>query len=429
MKSHRIPGLILTDMEFEVPLDHTRPQGERISVFARAVVAVDKERDTLPWLVFFQGGPGFSSPRPLDHSGWLKRAVKDYRVLLLDQRGTGRSTPITYQTLARFASPQDQADYLKHFRADAIVLDAEWIRRELIGEHERWSTLGQSFGGFCVTHYLSAFPGSLKEVLITGGLPPLDHPVDDIYRATYRRVVERNHLYYERYPDDRERAVDVVRLLNEKPVRLPAGGLLSARRFQQLGILFGMSDGFEQVHYLLEEAFVNSPNDPGLSYPFLRRFENLFSFETNPIYALLHEPLYCQEEASNWSAERLRSEYEEFNLSSGQAVYFTGEMIYPWLFEEYEYLRPLREAAEILAAYDRWPRLYDVPTLQANEVPGSAAVYYDDMYVERSYSEETAQRISGLKVWITNEYQHNALRADGEKVLGHLLDMVRGNIG
>lgn len=182
--SHRIPGLVLTDLEFDVPLDRSRPHGERITVFGRAVVAADKERDELPWLVFFQGGPGFASPRPLERSGWLKRALQDYRVFLLDQRGTGRSTPVTFQTLARLGSPQAQADYLTHFRADAIVRDAEWIRRELLGADARWSALGQSFGGFCVTHYLSAFPDALEEDVITGGLPPLDRCVDDVPSAT-----------------------------------------------------------------------------------------------------------------------------------------------------------------------------------------------------------------------------------------------------
>jgi hypothetical protein len=239
-------------------------------------------------------------------------------------------------------------------------------------------------------------------------------------------VLEQNRRYYERYPDDVARAQEVMRLLERTPAPLPAGGTLTPRRFQQLGTLFGASDGFEQVHYLLEETFVQGPSGRELAYPFLRRFENLFSFETNPIYALLHEPLYCQGEASNWSAARLRGEYPEVDLSSDRPVLFTGEMIYPWFFEDYERLRPLAEAANILAAYDGWPRLYDVPTLRANTVPAAAAVYYDDMYVERAFSEETAQQIPGLKVWITNEYQHNALRADGETVLGRLLDLARG---
>jgi hypothetical protein len=103
--------------------------------------------------------------------------------------------------------------------------------------------------------------------------------------------------------------------------------------------------------------------------------------------------------------------------------------VYPWMFDDYEYLRPLKEAADILAAGDSWPRLYDVHTLQANTVPCAAAVYYNDMYVERTYSEETARQIRGLKTWVTSEYNHNGLRADGERVLGRLLDMVHGEIG
>ena len=135
---------------FTVPLDYAHPAGEQITVFAREVVAPGKEDASLPWLVFFQGGPGFGGPRPDAASGWLKRALKEFRVLLLDDRGTGRSTPVTHQTLAWRGSPQAQADYVAHFRADNIVADAEFIRRELLGPEGKWSILGQSFGGFCV---------------------------------------------------------------------------------------------------------------------------------------------------------------------------------------------------------------------------------------------------------------------------------------
>ncbi|MBI1879371.1 MAG: alpha/beta fold hydrolase [Chloroflexi bacterium] len=425
---HRVPGLVLTDHTFRVPLDHAQPEGEQIEVFAREVVAAAREAAQLPWLVFFQGGPGFASPRPLDNKGWLKRALQNYRVLLLDQRGTGRSTPLTFQTLAHFTTPQAMAAYLKCFRTDAIVQDAEWIRREWLDESEPWSVLGQSFGGFCVTHYLSAAPAGLKEAIITGGLPPLDRPVDDIYQATYQRVIARNRLYYQRYPDDVERVQAVVRYLSTHKVHLPTGDRLSLRRFQQLGMAFGESDGYEQIHYLLEEAFVAGSGGQELSYTFLRGLENRQPFDTNPLYALLHEAIYCQQEASCWSAERVRANYPEFELSPDRPVYFTGEMIYPWMFDEYERLRPLKEAAEILAHDEAWPRLYDPAVLRTNTVPGAAAIYYNDMYVERQFSEETAQNIQGIKVWVTNEYEHNGLRAEGEIILGRLLGMLHGEI-
>jgi pimeloyl-ACP methyl ester carboxylesterase len=423
---HRLPGLVLSDMEFSVPLDHAHSEAERITVFARAVVAPGQEDANLPWLVFFQGGPGAPAPRPEGNGGWLGRALQEYRVLLLDGRGTGLSSPVTAQTLAHLPSAQAQAEYLSHFRADSIVQDAELIRRELIGDEGRWSVLGQSFGGFCVTHYLSAAPQGLREALITGGLPPLDRPVDDIYKATYATVLQKNRQYYARYPEDEPLAREIVAYLGTQRVQLPAGGPLSPRRFQQLGGAFGASTGFAQVHYLLEKAFVTGATGRELNYVFLRDFEQTFSFDTGPIYALLHEAEYCQGQASKWSAERVRVEYPQFELKPDQTVMFTGEVVYPWMFEEYEQLRPLREAANILAEYQDWPRLYDVAALQANRVPCAAAMYYNDMYVSRIYSEETAATIGGLKVWVTNEYEHNGLRADGEHILGRLLDMLRG---
>lgn len=424
--THRLPNLIIIGHEFTVPLHYSQPNGEQITLFVRELVTPAQAHAELPYLLFFQGGPGSGAPRPDGNRGWWKRALQEYRVLLLDQRGTGRSTPVTAQTLARFATPQAQADYLKHFRADNIVRDAERIRVELLGENGQWSALGQSYGGFCLTHYLSAAPDGLREVIITGGLPSLTRHADDVYRTTYRRVLEKNRLYYARYPEDIEQAQAVVRYLQAHDVRLPDGARLTPRRFQQLGLAFGASDGFEQVHYLLEDAFVTGAQGRELSYIFLSHFAEAQHFETNPIFAILHEAIYCQEFASNWSAERVRAEYPMFEANPDQPVLFTGEMIYPWMFDEYPQLQPLQETANLLASYTSWPRLYDVETLRKNTVPCVAAVYYNDMYVERAYSEETAQAIRGINLWITNQYEHNALRADGEVVLDRLLAMLRG---
>lgn len=103
--------------------------GAQISIFARELIAPGWEHDNLPMLVFFQGGPGSAAPRPADAGGWIGRALKEYRVLLLDQRGTGLSTPVNHQTLARFKTAREQADYLKFFRADSIVRDARFSAR------------------------------------------------------------------------------------------------------------------------------------------------------------------------------------------------------------------------------------------------------------------------------------------------------------
>ncbi len=126
MTTYRGPGVVLSEREHVVPLDHADPGGPQITVFTREVAAPDGT--DRPYLVFLQGGPGFEATRPTSPpTGWMKRALQDYRVLLLDQRGTGRSTPVG--PIIPGETPAAQADYLTHFRADSIVRDAELIPR------------------------------------------------------------------------------------------------------------------------------------------------------------------------------------------------------------------------------------------------------------------------------------------------------------
>ena len=254
MGTYRQPGTVLTDHLFAVPLDHDRPDGAQIEVFAREVVAAGQQDADLPWLLFLQGGPGHAAQRPAGQEAWLGRALEDYRVLLLDQRGTGRSTPATRQTLAGLGSARAQADYLAHFRADSIVLDAELIRRDLTGGAP-WSVLGQSYGGFCAVSYLSFAPHGLREAFITGGLPGLTVTADDVYRRTYPAVAAKNAAHYERYPDDVHQARLVAQFLAEHEVWLPDGAPLSVQGFQSLGSMLGQSTGSHALHYLLEDPF------------------------------------------------------------------------------------------------------------------------------------------------------------------------------
>jgi hypothetical protein len=45
--------------------------------------------------------------------------------------------------MLQFKSAEDLADYLKHFRADNIVNDAEFIRVRLVPDAGPWTVLGQ----------------------------------------------------------------------------------------------------------------------------------------------------------------------------------------------------------------------------------------------------------------------------------------------
>ena len=426
MITFRHPGTVLTDRFFAVPLDHQRPDGEQIEVFAREVVAADKADADLPWLLFLQGGPGFGAQRPEGRDSWLNRALEDYRVLLLDQRGTGRSSPANRKTLARLAAagPQAQADYLTHFRADSIVLDAELIRRELTGEP--WSVLGQSFGGMCAVTYLSFAPHGVREAFITGGLPGLTATADDVYRHTYRTVAAKNAAHYERYPQDADMARRVADYLDTREVRLPDGAPLTVRAFQSAGV--HARPGRRQPRAALpaggpvrrRRALRRVPvRDDGPAQ--LRQRAAVRAAARGVLRPGVRDPV-------GGAADQGRVRRVRPRGRGSAPLYFTGEMIYPWMIDADPVLRPLRQAAGILAERDDWPPLYDPARLAANEVPAAAAVYYNDMYVDRELSMQTARAIRGLRTWVTSEYEHDGLRVSDGAVLDRLIGMVRGNI-
>ncbi len=410
--SLRVPGLVLTDHVLDLPLDHDRPEGPRLEVFAREVSAPDG--GDRPFLVFLQGGPGHEAPRPTGRPGgpaWLERALSDFRVLMLDQRGTGRSTPYYGRPGADAA---DDAAYLSHFRADSIVRDAECLRQHL--GVERWSVLGQSFGGFCALHYLSSAPQSLREVFFTGGLPPVGRPIDEVYAATFGSMRRLNTDYHRRFPGDRERLQRILGRCADGEVTRPDGSPVSPRSFRTIGNQLGMNGGAEQVHYLLER----DPHSPAFAHDLV---EMLPFGGRNPLYAVVHESCYADGGATRWSADRV----QPADFAADDSLLLTAEHLFGWHFEDSPDLRPYAEVAGLLAEHD-WPRLYDAERLAATEVPCAAAIYADDPFVDRRFSEETADLIPGMQRWLTDEYLHNGLRVDGGRVLDRLIGLARGTV-
>lgn len=145
-------------------------------------------------------------------------------------------------------------------------------------------------------------------------------------------------------------------------------------------------------------------------------------------------------------------------------VLFTGEMVFPWMFEDLAGLHSMKGVAELLAQRTTWSKVYDLQQLQRNEVPVVAATYVEDMYVVRAASvwiasadlrrsqistccftlflqsdarvcirllsillceilssthvqdftlaQVTAEKIKGIRQWMTNEYQHSVFPSD-----------------
>ena len=433
-----VSGGIITDRyELEVPLNYDDVDARKITVSYRVVRGESSLADK--YLVYLQGGPGYQSPSPSSaSSGWIKAALDEkYSVVLLDQRGTGFSSAVSCRSLESVGSPAEQAAYLKHFRADSIVRDLEAVRQAL--DVDKWTTLGQSYGGFLTFTYLCTAPESLKACMTTGGIPPcIDVPMsaDIVYEHTIKRVITQNAKFYTRYPEAKEKAIAIVNYLaatEDGHVVTPNGNHLTPSSFQLLGLgCLGFSGGFEKLYGMIESAF---EQDGALAFSFLKEFDASIGFDANPIYAILHESIYCSGGGcSNWAAARVRSRPEYCDLfdaaaraAAGKPVYFTGEMVFPFVFEDIAELRRIRDAAELIANDTEWTELYPSwEELIHNTVPIAAACYFEDMFVDFKLAEQTIEKVCGVRQFVSNEYLHCGLRENGARIFGKLHGLIDG---
>ena len=175
-----------------------------------------------------------------------------------------------------------------------------------------------------------------------------------------------------------------------------------------------------------------------ITRPTLSAFEAMGpSFDDKVIYAILREAIYCSGEASKWAAERVGRSLKEFDWISGspssfhskdQPLYFSGGMIYPFMFDTYPELKKLREVAQIIAHFSDWPELYDEEQLARNEVPIYVATFLDDAYIDFGLVQETLEKVGNHRQFVTNTLYHDAIRSktvDVMKELFALRDDVR----
>lgn len=445
----QVGELALTDHYFTVPATHGLIFGqntqtaeehpfaqETITIFAREVVNTSPDLtdapEQRPFMVYLQGGPGGKSPRPTIDSGWVAELSKTHRLVLLDQRGTGLSTPLSANSINALGSLQRQEQYLELFRADSIIADAEVVRSYLLADRpdQRWSTMGQSYGGFLTLFYLSFAPESLKDCRMTAGLAPLRAHIDDVYRNTLDRTAERNEEFYSWYPQDRELAVRIADFIRENQPVLPTGEILTDHRFQMLGSYLGGNSRVRELHYILETAFAESGTH--LSAQFLTAVSDTVSFTSAPLYGLLHESIYADGPSDSdspspaptaWSAARMSRQRTDFSPEA-KTLLFTGEHIFPWYFQEDPALAPLHDIAHTLAEKKDWGRLYDHEQLSANTVPLVAAAYVPDIYVDYAHSINTANWVGNTQVWTSHTHHHDGLGADGATILTHLKNLL-----
>jgi hypothetical protein len=203
-----------------------------------------------------------------------------------------------------------------------------------------------------------------------------------------------------------------------------AGDPLTVERLQCLGSDLGMKPSFERVHWIFDDAFVDGDGSvsagAALSDEFLAKVMNATS--SRPLYWPLQEFIYANgelDEPIRWAAQRVRDTMPRFSTGE-RPLAFTGEAMFPWMFEQESALRPFKPAMDLLMEDTRFGVIYDADQLARNEVPLQSAVYFDDMYVDSGMQLDTLSRVGNSHYWVTNEFEHDGLH--GDLVFRHLYD-------
>ncbi|KAL2132187.1 hypothetical protein VTI74DRAFT_4102 [Chaetomium olivicolor] len=465
-------------IKFEVPLDHNDPEPRdlkrTIEVSADLVYASSKdltptrdasscevefqrwfpEEPKQPILVYLCGGPGdgnkparipFLNEYALNHG---------FGILYPNYRGcAGSGSEITADSPKKHLT----ADYLAHFRQDSIVADLEAIRMCLNGI--KFILLGQSFGGWIATTYLSFCPKGLRGVYITAGLPPVGQDPKSVYEHLYHRLVNKNGEYYQKYPEDGKKVMEIVKFLARldggKGLKLCGTGSqdeqperLSARGFLTLGRRLGGDNGPQEVHDLVNKFFKDREDTGTISRATIESFieagGTTFKLPVRPLYGVLHEAIYISGPgiASKWAAQRVVQrkitkddrrfewlqddcdwKFESVRPGKVMPPYFSGEMIFEFmLVDAGEKLAPFIRAAKTLAEKDDWPPLYDEKALGRNGVPVRAMIFRNDMYVDPELSHKTACMIGNCHVVEPGKgMTHGSIKYNTEEVLKRLL--------
>jgi len=181
-----------------VPEDHSKPDGKRIEVFVAVLPALARRPEADP-LFLFAGGPGQAA----SDLGRIASAFGDVRklrpIVLVDQRGTGKSKTLTCDTTAGAKAKDPLVDVLNSdatnlerdwakclasikgnaatHRTDDYINDLELIRKGL--GYDRINLWGGSYGSRVALRYMKRFPSSIRTAVLDGVAPTTLRLPDD----------------------------------------------------------------------------------------------------------------------------------------------------------------------------------------------------------------------------------------------------------
>jgi pimeloyl-ACP methyl ester carboxylesterase len=172
-------------------LDPARPNATQIAVHYAVLPALARNKRPDP-VFFFAGGPGQSAIELAPQvAAMLARFANRRDIVLIDQRGTGRSAPLLCEAedaalpMAEAFAPNRQRERLsaclgqlralphgdlRHYTTALAMQDAEAVRAAIGAE--RVNLIGASYGTRAELEYQRQFPARVRRAVLDGVAPP-----------------------------------------------------------------------------------------------------------------------------------------------------------------------------------------------------------------------------------------------------------------
>ena len=181
----------------EVPENRAEPNGRKIKLFVALLPANTLSPEPDP-LVILAGGPGQAASQLAPFAAQLNAVRRTRDIVLVDQRGTGRSAAL--ECAALMPDPRDafETDPLPKAKTCAAELKAKgidaaqyttsaWIAdldavREALG-YPRLNLWGGSYGSRAALEYLRRHPDRVRSVILDGVVPPAMKVTLDVWRT------------------------------------------------------------------------------------------------------------------------------------------------------------------------------------------------------------------------------------------------------
>ena len=173
-----------------------RTTRETLTLFGRTLCRQDKRDADLPWLLYLQGARASAHRARLQAAAGSSGPCRSFGCCC--SISAAPATPVPSTPRPWRDVPREQAHYLGHFRADSIVRDAEYVREVL--SREAPGACSARASAVLQPHPPLPVPGQPARGLPHRRRAPIGRSADEVYRATYRRVADKNRAFFTRFP-------------------------------------------------------------------------------------------------------------------------------------------------------------------------------------------------------------------------------------